>query len=758
MRGNVKQVMRGLTAAGAAACLLVSTALTTVWGEEAEVVDGSAMGRYVETKLELPEGLVPSAMTVLEDGTLRILGIAYGEEASQAGLWDSGDKGDTWELAAALPDEYGNAYFSAAALAADGSGAAVNFEENGESGNVMECTFLSIDAQGNVQATSLGDLESNSSKIPSQLKFSGSGVLGGVCYGGGAALLDPATGAMTAQLSESGGTVLSGGQNEFLLLTYDSQLLRYNASTGEPLERDEALEENLFANGASYEILTSSGYPIVMTEDSEGRLYYCTSQGIFAHTMGGGAVEQVVDGDLTTLSDPSITLQSLAVADQSFYVMYMDENGYTSLARYDYDPDIPATPERELTIYSLEENDGLRQAITQFQNQHPDTYVNYQIGMSGQEGVTASDALRTLNTEILSGNGPDILIMDGINLENYEEQGLLMDLTDLLQSTADTEGLLENIAWAYRREGGTYAVPTRFSIPVIVGEKELVDSVGSLNDLASIAGTQGNLMPWSALSLTETLYPACAGSWKNGDGTINQEKLAEFVNAVKQTYDAYTGSATQEELDRLAALREMGVSLTGVDDVNAAALNMLDGSCRVFVGSLYDMMGYSSVTSVNRITENTVLAGLIGQQSGVFTPSSIVSVLNTAREQERALEFVTYLLSAEGGTAIQQGGFPVNAQAFETLLTTPSFEDGSFSSVSSNNETGEMVELVYYWPTQEEQNTLRELVNGLTTCADTDRVTKDAVLENMNRCLTGEIGTDEAVNAIMQTVNLYLAE
>lgn len=69
-----------------------------------------------------------------------------------------------------------------------------------------------------------------------------------------------------------------------------------------------------------------------------------------------------------------------------------------------------------------------------------------------------------------------------------------------------------------------------------------------------------------------------------------------------------------------------------------------------------------------------------------------------------------------------------------------------------------MVELVYYWPTQEEQNTLRELVNGLTTCADTDRVTKDAVLENMNRCLTGEIGTDEAVNAIMQTVNLYLAE
>ena len=132
--------------------------------------------------------------------------------------------------------------------------------------------------------------------------------------------------------------------------------------------------------------------------------------------------------------------------------------------------------------------------------------------------------------------------------------------------------------------------------------------------------------------------------------------------------------------------------------------------------------------------------------------------LNTAREQERALEFVTYLLSAEGGTAVQQGGFPVNAQAFETTLTTPSFEDGGFSSVSSNNETGETVELTYYWPTQEEQNTLRELVNSLTTCADTDRVTKDAVLENMNRCLAGEIGTDEAVNAIMQTVNLYLAE
>ena len=74
----------------------------------------------------------------------------------------------------------------------------------------------------------------------------------------------------------------------------------------------------------------------------------------------------------------------------------------------------------------------MRRLIARFQKQNPDIYVNYQIGLSGEDGVTASDALRMLNTEILAGDGPDVLMLDGISVDTYTEKGLLMDLTTVL--------------------------------------------------------------------------------------------------------------------------------------------------------------------------------------------------------------------------------------------------------------------------------------------------------------------------------------
>ena len=41
-------------------------------------------------------------------------------------------------------------------------------------------------------------------------------------------------------------------------------------------------------------------------------------------------------------------------------------------------------------------------------------YINYEIGMDG-DGVTREDALKKLNTKLLSGEGPDVIILDGMD-------------------------------------------------------------------------------------------------------------------------------------------------------------------------------------------------------------------------------------------------------------------------------------------------------------------------------------------------------
>ena len=120
----------------------------------------------------------------------------------------------------------------------------------------------------------------------------------------------------------------------------------------------------MFRNGASYHLLTSTGYPIVITADEEGRIYYCTDKGFLPIWRTARRWSRWWTG-INTLSEPNRLFQNLAVADQTFYLLCLTGSGQTELLQYGFDPDVPSTPERELTVYSLEKDEGLRQVISQ---------------------------------------------------------------------------------------------------------------------------------------------------------------------------------------------------------------------------------------------------------------------------------------------------------------------------------------------------------------------------------------------------------
>mgnify|MGYP002243277550 CR=1 FL=1 len=46
--------------------------------------------------------------------------------------------------------------------------------------------------------------------------------------------------------------------------------------------------------------------------------------------------------------------------------------------------------------------------------------------------TTVSDTIRALNTELLGGNGADLLVLDGLPAESYIEKGILEDMKDFL--------------------------------------------------------------------------------------------------------------------------------------------------------------------------------------------------------------------------------------------------------------------------------------------------------------------------------------
>ena len=124
---------------------------------------------------------------------------------------------------------------------------------------------------------------------------------------------------------------------------------------------------------------------------------------------------------------------------------------------------------------------GSRSYIDQ---QYADIYVNLEIGMTDDNGVTLEDALKTLSTDILAGNGPDVLILDGMPVDSYVEKGILTDISDVVDEVKASDGLVDSIVKDSTKDGKIYAIPTRFLVSFITSDQQTVDAGKSTQALA----------------------------------------------------------------------------------------------------------------------------------------------------------------------------------------------------------------------------------------------------------------------------------
>ena len=139
---------------------------------------------------------------------------------------------------------------------------------------------------------------------------------------------------------------------------------------------------------------------------------------------------------------------------------------------------IPEDKERaskdKLRVYSLKKHGEIQQAVSLFQEKCPELEVTFEVGYTGEDGVELSDAIRTLNTELMSGNGPDILVLDGLPADSYIEKGILEDITSIVDQ--EKENIFYNIISAYNKKESIYQIPTTFSVPIILGDAEVIDA------------------------------------------------------------------------------------------------------------------------------------------------------------------------------------------------------------------------------------------------------------------------------------------
>ncbi|MGL4345555.1 MAG: hypothetical protein ACRCTE_10180 [Cellulosilyticaceae bacterium] len=486
-----------------------------------------------------------------------------------------------------------------------------------------------------------------------------------------------------------------------------------------------------------------------ITLDNEGGIYLVSEGGIQYMNQEGSIWQLLVEGNLTSLNMPSYYFDSIAVLNQEIYILFYQKEGGNVFKKYVYDEDIPTIPSIEVTAYTLKENNMLREAASQLQLMNPDVRVTIEVGLEDGGAVTRTDAIKTLNTKILTQQGPDIIVLDGLNAQDYIEKGALEDLSVLSQEILNEDHYLSNITGAYKVDDQIYAVPTRFSIPILGGDENVLNQLTSIEDMK----TYRKMYPDSQLLSYKTpeeliykFYTVCAPSWMNEKHEFQEEKLQSFLEAIKSL--AYEGEPRSIEFPQTKEYFMMG----GFNELDAVDVAHKQISIQPILPlTIYDFLVNASA---NELRGNGNFIALPGQVEGVFEPYCTLAINSRSEQKELAQQMIQIALSEDVQNKDTGCGYPVNKTAFQNWINGSSFNQEA--SYTMGNGSGQ--KLSVQWGYESELASFYDMCQGVIVPSHLDEDLLDIVLEGSRGYFEGTISIDETMKNIKQRVTIYLAE
>lgn len=557
-------------------------------------------------------------------------------------------------------------------------------------------------------------------------------------------------------------------QNNLMILDgWDyGELLIYDMEKREYIE-DEVLRSFVRENYQDRSNNGGSFYDLYFFMGEENVLYLAGKKGLHRHVIGGNAIEQVIDGKLSVFNNPSFALRGMLALDNGQFIALFQGGVVVS---FTYDPDIPTVPGEKLKVYSLKENNTVRQAVTLYQMADPEVYIEYEVGMEEGSSVTREDALKSLNTKMMAEDGPDVLILDNMPVDSYIEKGLLCDLSPVLDSLDGEDALFENLVNAFRTDGNIYMMPCEIELPVVYGPEINSSKAADLSGIADVLEERREEEPG------RDLFGICAASgtmrlfsmisvpfWKTGAGEINREALEDYLVQIKRIYDVQMDGLSEEAIaqyqDLQMTMLEFGYDMENDSEINRENMDYmayLMGERQILCSLMSGEYEYAALCSIPRMEEykDDVIAWMGGD---IFYPRTLMGISAVSGNTEKAEAFVRLMLGKENQRSLF-GGFAVNRAAFQNIWQEEAGGDEVYSNIAMMDEDGQVFQLVVYWPGERQIAELQSFMETVKIPYIEDVVLEEAVYEAGVVYLQGGQSLEETLDAIEKKASLYMAE
>jgi ABC-type glycerol-3-phosphate transport system substrate-binding protein len=541
-------------------------------------------------------------------------------------------------------------------------------------------------------------------------------------------------------------TVAAELVNEKLYVLYDcNELLAFDKAgqlvTDVPLDQAfndlvQASNGQLYAlNQSEAWLLNESGASFAFSfEDGQvfsgaynDYLLFAAADGLYSMSSDG-SIEPIVIWDECYLSFNNI-FNVMPIDDEAYLVT--DASGYVGyFGTYSYYRLYPASaeevhPKVGLKLVSLS-YDNLSSYIARFNSTNPNYYINYVNYMYDSYGnfYDTDEIIQRLNTEIISGNVPDMICFSrGAAPERYAAKGILADMKPMIESDPDIS--LDDIvlAKALETDGSIYLMDNTFILPTLEGKVEnfanpwgwtlseykQLDSRFSDNQMTIYNITKDQFLRQLAIR-----YIRQAVDWEQGSCDFDNDTFKEIL---QYTLDL---RETPEDLDNMVfggSTARVAAGEQGTNAVFGTAVYPFDQSERS-AGCEMSFIGWPTVD------------GSCGTDAYL---DNAVGICNTGNQQA-CFEFVKFML-----TSVDTDDEPL-------CMYAPKLEEAISKAIAEEKMN------------RQDAQKLWEFIAQIDSAEFYDETIMNIIQTQCQALFSGDKTVDETAKLIQSKVSLYVSE
>lgn len=484
--------------------------------------------------------------------------------------------------------------------------------------------------------------------------------------------------------------------------------------------------------------------------DDESSIYVIDGEAGYIFTSQGG--KKIFERGKNSLGDENVILQGIIPLEEGkFLAAVQTDNGkilYCYTEQKQQQTTATQDSQGSLIIYSLKDNVNIRQMVYLYQKAYPDMDITYEAGIEDDE-ISEEEAIKVLNTRLASGEGPDIIVLEGLEYEKYIQQGILEEVSEFAKAECDSQDLFRGILSAYTYEGGQYGIPTYLSLMMMSGNVDVTEQTDTLETLAGFfeKTAQGASAPvfenWSFDQIVSITYRNYLLNKENTLGDIGQEELEAYYSLISELYQM----TDMEEV-------ETGGKTLGNISVQPIGYNNMD---LVLTGEVCIALDYLAVPDDVRkaeiLKENNYSNILLQNDDEIYYVPMISFGIVKGENSESARQFISYMLSEEVQESFDYAGLPVNRQVM--LQKLKGFETGTVEILTE--EGGENT-FVYNGVDENALNEWMKIFDNMSYASIAEQNVFNIIMENAEEVVSGEMSAEKAAETAYRKLSLYLAE